>query len=821
MKKIRFIDDVLPHVVAISAFFIVTLFFFNPVFFDNKVLVQHDIQQATGSSKSISDYRNKTGEEALWAESSFSGMPAYLVSVQWSTGPVSFIKKVLSIGITHPVSNIFCSFVCFYILLLVFGVRPYLAIGGALAFGLSSYVIIGLMAGHNARVGAIAFLPLTVAGIHLAFSGRRMLGLAVTAAGMALHLRENHLQITFYLVFIVAIYGIIKLIEAIKSKSLVNFGKTLGVLVIGVTIGAFTSFGQFWAISEYSPYSTRGKSDLAGLTPQQQGEASLGMSREYAFEFSNGILEPLTLLIPNIYGGSSSNYFFMDQKSKSYNALVSAGNQQTANQLAQYTSAYWGEQRLSAPYYAGAVIVFLAAVGVAFADKKYKWWLISTSILGIVFSWGSNFASLNYFLFDHFPGFNKFRSVTFALIMPLFAMPLLGMLGVENLLKNSIDKTAKRKLLIAFAATGGLCLLLIVFAGIFSFMKNVEAQLPSWFTDALVADRKSALRSDAFRSFAFIAIAFLALYFDMHKRLSAIGFFALLGILIVIDVSVVDKRYLTKDNFEKKRSNTFFTMTESDEAILQDKSYYRVYNLGDNPFAEARTSYYFNSVGGYSGAKLRRYADFYDSCLIKQTQQFITSANQGQIDFKDLSAFNMLNIKYVQFGPKRNNFIENKDVYGPAWFVKSISKATSPADELEKTCTVNTKEVAVIDGTQFTTGEVSSDSLAGISLKEHSPRHLQYESNSSVNGMAVFSEIFYPKGWIATIDGKEAPITRADYILRALQIPAGKHTIDFRFEPKPYVMGNKVTLIASWLTLILLIAGIVVSVKEDKRVPIN
>lgn len=814
MKNFRFTEHILPHLVAVAVFLIVTLFFFSPVFFENKGLLQHDIQQFQGSAKSIIDHREKTGEEALWANAMFSGMPAYLVSVQWSNEPISFLKRILTVGLPHPISSIFAAFACYYIMLLAFRVRPYLAIAGAIAFGLSSYMIIGLSAGHNGRIGAIAFMPLVIAGIHLAFSKNKLLGCAVTAAGMALHLRENHLQMTYYLMLIIAIYGIVRLIEAVKEKTLPNLLKTLMVLVLGVAIGVGTFLGPMWAITEYSAYSSRGKSDLAGATPQQMSEDVLGMSKTYAFEFSNGILEPLTLLIPNIYGGSSGNFLIMDQKSESYKALVRSGDQKSANQLANYTSAYWGAQRLASPYYAGAVIVFLFAIGIAFAEKKYVWWLVSVSILGIALSWGSNFSAFNYFMFDYFPGYNKFRSVTFTLIMPLLAMPLLGLLGIEKLWERGLDKTTKRRLLIAFGVTGGLCLLLWLFAGVFSFTKDSESTLPQWFLDALADDRKSLLKSDAFRSFVFILLTFAVIWFDVYKRMSALAFYAFLILIVTIDLAVVDKRFFTKENFKRNRESTF-ALTESDQVILKDKSYYRVYNLGDNPFAEARTSYFHNSVGGYHGAKLRRYADFYDSCVIRQTQQFITGAQQGKLDFNNLHGFNMLNIKYIQFGPKRDNVITNPAANGNAWFVKEVVQVKSAAEELEKTCSLNTKTTAVVDVTQFPVKNISADSSASIKLLEHSPRHLKFESESSSDGLAVFSEIYYPKGWVATIDGKEANLIRANYILRAMEVPAGKHTLELRFEPKAYVVGNKITMASSWVVLLLVIGGIALAIKKE------
>jgi hypothetical protein len=821
MKQIKFSAHILPNLVAVGVFFLVTIFFFNPIFFENKTLQQHDIQQFIGSSKAIVDYREKTGEEALWTNSMFSGMPAYLVSVQWGNHAIAYMKKAMALALPHPVSNIFIAFICYYILLLAFTIRPYLAIAGAIAFGLSTYMIIGLAAGHNGRIGAIAFMPLVMAGIHLAFTGRRILGFGVTAAGMALHLRENHLQITYYLLLIVLLYGLIRLIEALKNKTLPALFTTVGVLLVAVLLAAGTFFGPFWAIKEYSAYSTRGQSDLVTAAGASTGDAA-GMSKEYAFEFSNGILEPFTLMIPNFFGGSSANFLITDPSSEVYQALVRSGDQQMANQLANFSGAYWGEQRLASPYYAGAVIVFLFALGIAFAGKKHVWWLASLSVLSILLSWGSNFSSFNYLLFDYFPGYSNFRSVTFTLVIILFAMPLLGLLGLENLWKRGIDKEAKRKLWIVFAFTGGLCFLFWLFAGVFSFTRELERQLPAWFVDALAEDRKSLFRADALRSFFFILAAFAAIYFDLHRKLSSMGGYAFLIFVVTVDLAAVNKRYFREEQYKRSRDNTFFAMTEADHEILKDKSYYRVYNLsyltgnGTNPFAEARTSYYHHSIGGYHGAKLRRYAEFYDSCLVTQTQEFVEQANAGNTSFEQLPAFNMLNIRYILLGPQREGVIPNPSAYGPAWFVSEIEKTGDALNELEKTCSVNTRTVAVIDTSRFVVGSISADTTATIKLTEYTPRELKYESRSSAEGLAVFSEIYYP-GWEATVDGKETPVLRADYILRALNVPAGNHTIVFTFKPKAYTVGNKITSASSWLVLLLLLGSIYWSVKNERE----
>ncbi|MEJ0055800.1 MAG: hypothetical protein WDN75_09200 [Bacteroidota bacterium] len=637
--KISF-KDILPHLLAVIVFLVVTVTFFSPVFFDNKILSQQDITQFLWGSKELRDFRDATGEEGLWAGTMFSGMPAYMVNLDWSDGVVVGMKKVLSLFLPHPVCNIFLSFVCYYIMMLAFRVRLYLAIAGALAFGLSSYMIIGLSAGHNARIGAIAFMPLVMAGIHLAFTDKRTLGFGVTAAGLSLQLRENHVQITYYLVIIVAVYGVVQLISAFREKKLNEYAKTIGVLVVAATIAVCTFAGPLWAINEFSKYSTRAKSELVTSSEDASGS---GLPKSYAFQYSNGIFEPITALVPNFYGGSSFNAFVNDEKSKTYQSLVQSGDQNTANQLAQFSSSYWGDQPLSAPYYESAILVFLFVLGCFIVERKYWLWLVVSSGLAIALSWGDNFASFNYFLFDYLPGYNKFRSVTFVMVIVFFSFPLLGMMGLENILQTGMTKELKKKLLIAFGLTGGLCLLFFIFAGSFSYARPNEARLPVWFLTALHSDRESLLRSDAFRSFAFILVIFILLYFDLPKRISLPGFFAFLILAVAIDVVVVDKRYFTEGNYQRKRDTSKFTASPADEAILRDKSYYRVLNLVD--FYNAGTSQFHHSLGGYSGVRLKRYQELYDSCISVENERFIADAQKGDIDFEKFGILNMLNTR--------------------------------------------------------------------------------------------------------------------------------------------------------------------------------
>jgi len=811
MKKINFQKDVIPHVAAVFVFLIVTVLFFSPMFFDHKTLDQQDIQQFHGSAKAIIDYRKATGEEALWAPSMFSGMPAYLVSLKWSDGSMIWTKTAMSLFLPHPVNNIFLAFLCYYILLLSFGVRPYLAIAGGLAFGLSSYVIIGLSVGHNARIGAIAFMPLVMAGIHLTFSKKKLIGFAVTTLGLALHLRENHLQITYYLMLIVLVYGLVQLIDAYREKQIRNFLTAIIILIPAVALAAGTFFGQFWAITEYTRYSIRGPSEL--VIPNSI-EVKDGLGKSYAFQYTYGIWEPSTLLIPDFYGGTSTEAFVGDQKSETYQALVNSGDDKLANRLANYTAHYWGPQSGTAgAYYAGSIIIFLFVLGILLAEKKYVWWLVPLSALSLMLSWGDSFSTFNYFMFDYFPGYNKFRSFSFALVIILFSMPLLGMMGLERFFNTGLTQDTKKKLLIAFGATGGMCLLILLFAGMGSFARNGEAQLPAWFSKALQADRRSLMRADAFRSLVFIFSIFILLYFNVAKKVSEVGFYAFLIFMVAMDLSMVDKRYFSKDKFQRRQENASLTATAADDAILKDKTYYRVYNLQD--LTEARTSFFHHSLGGYHGAKLRRYQDLIDSCVLRETQEMINDLQAGKNNFRNYGVLNMLNAKYFVYGPNAANVIPNPEANGNAWFVREVKLVNSPTEELKKVEEVNTRDVAVVDNSKFkiqsrqlSGSKLSADSTATIELKEFNPPYLKYESTSSADGVAVFSEIYYPKGWHAFVDGKETEILRADYVLRALAIPSGNHVIEFKFQPKPYFIGNKVTVASNWVVLFIVLGCI-------------
>lgn len=816
MKNINFSKHILPHLIAVVVLYIITAIFFKPAVLDDKVIKQHDITQWRGGAQELITHREKTGEEGLWANSMFSGMPAYLVNTRWSDKTIKYIKRIAALGFPHPVGNIFLAFISYYILLLSFGVRPYLAIGGAIAFGLSTYNIVGIAAGHNSRIGAVAFMPLVLAGVHITFTRSRILGLGITAVATALHLMENHLQITYYLLLMLLVYGIIQLIDFAKRKQIKDLFARAGICIAAALIALLSFAGSFWATWEYSKYSMRGPSELSAENRELEGEG--GLKKNYAFQYSNSISEPLTLMIPNILGGASTNYLVQEEDSDVLKALRSASDPQMANQLARYTSSYWGGQTLSAPYYIGAIICFLFAIGIAFADKKYVTWLVIITVLGIILSWGDNFKAFNYFMFDYFPGYNKFRSVTFTLILPIVSMPLLGMLGLEKLIATKWTKEVKKKFLIALAITGGLCLLIIIISGMFSYTREVEKQLPQWFLRALRSDRQDLLIADAFRSLVFILLAAGVLWLYKIDKLKTALMGGILSLLITIDVWAVDKRLFGEENFQRAYGDAYAQQPlPVDVEIKKDKALsYRVYNL-QGAWSEARTSYHHKSIGGYHGAKMRRYQDLFDLCLENETAEVINDLRAGQPNFSEYGVLNMLNAKYLTFGTEQNNVIRNEGALGNAWLPDEVLKVNSPDEEVKTTCQINPAKEAVIDVSKFDVPDNIPTAEGNVILKEYAPNKLVYQADLQDKGLVVFSEIYYPAGWQATVDGEPVDILRANYVLRALIVPAGQHIITFEFKPDAYFIGDKITMTGSWLVLVTFLGSIVLTVMRHSK----
>jgi len=788
--------EILYHFLSIVLFLSITVYLFNPIFFEDKIVNQHDIEQWKGSSKEVKDFREKTGDEPLWTNSMFSGMPAYLIDVKWDNKLILGIHKIVSLGIPHPINYIFISFISFYIMLIVFKVRIPLSIIGSIIFTLSSYMIIGILAGHNARIGSIAFIPLILAGVHLGLTRNIKIGFLITMTSLALQIRVNHLQITYYTLLILLIYGISFLIYSYKENNLKRDLINIGILSVAALISIGTFFGELWSIAEYSKYSIRGPSEI------QTNEK--GLSKDYAFQYSNGIFEPLTLVIPNILGGPSQQELNINSNLGKAFLNNNIGRQQTKEQLKNIPT-YWGNQPFTAPYYASALSLFFILLGLFILNSKEKIWLIILTSLGIILSWGNNFEVLNSFLFEYFPGYNKFRSVTFIIIISIFSIVLMGMISLEKLLLKPTQKNIglfKKSVLL----TGLFFILILIISNFLSYSGAVDENLknlPNWFINNLIADRKDMLIYDTIRNLIFVLIFTGCIYLHLIGKLKSTFLMLILIFLSIIDMNLINNRFIKENSFMRKNKENF-TLTEADKKILNNNlSKERVLNL-KNPFNEATTSYHHHSVGGYHGAKLRRYQDLIEFGISNEINDVIKTIQNRSNDFSKLNIINMLNVGYFKFNNTSNGVIKNNFQFGKAWYVSKLEKVKNPKEEIEKLRNQNLKNTAIVDNSKFPNLKNEYNSDGTIITESYKPYHMIYKTSNLESSFLVFSEIFYPKGWEVYINNQPSNFVRVNYILRGLEIPAGENIIEIKFKPNSYVYGNIITKYSS-LILILLI----------------
>ena len=788
--------DVLPHVLAIFLFLLLTITYFSPIFFEDKTLPQGDVLQFRGGAKEIIDYREQTGEEALWTNSMFSGMPAYLISTRYPGDLFRYVHQLFTLGLPPLAFNIFLTLVCAYVLFASMGMSVWLAIVGAIAMAFTSYNFVILEAGHNTKSIAIAYAPLVLAGLLYTYRRNIWIGAALFSLGLALHVRANHLQITYYLMLMVLIFGLIELVSAIRKKALGPFLQKSAVLVLGAVLALGVSFGRIYTTASYGQYSMRGGSELQAA--ETAGTAS-GLEHEYAFQYSYGISETMTLLIPEFYGGASGGR--VDPGSATYQTFSQMGVPpgQLRDMRIPY---YWGDQPiLGGPVYVGAIVCFLFVLGLLVANKRLRYWLLGATVLSVLLAWGRNFPAFNNFIFDYLPGYNKFRAVSMTLVIAQWAMPLLAVVALYRVLRTADPKAMQRQVLIALGITGGICLLVALFAGSASFVGAMDERLAQaqYPLGAIRADRESMMRGDAFRSLTFILLAGGLLYLYLRKTVSATVAVVGVGLLMLVDLWTVNKRYLSSDDFQHNVVQNFFQPTPVDQAILRDQDlHYRVFNA-PNPFSDARTSYFHKSIGGYHGAKLQRYQDVIEQHLA-----------QG-----NTKVFDMLNTRYIITGQQEQPVQRNPNALGNAWFVEQVKTVNTPDEELAALKDFDAATEAVVDVSKFQVPQTQfSAQGSSIKLTEYQPNYLKYEATAAQDGLVVFSEIYYPEGWNAYIDGNPVPHIRANYILRALPVPAGNHVIEFRFEPRQYAAGNTVSLVSSVLLLLALVGAVFYGVRR-------
>jgi hypothetical protein len=805
-RTFSFKHHILPHLLAVVFFFALTATYFSPVLFEHKGMAQNDILQFRGGAKEAMDYRETSGKEALWTNSMFGGMPTYLISTRYPGDLFRYVQTTLTLGLPAIVANIFLTLVCAYILFVALGMSSWLSIIGAIAFAFTSYNFILLEAGHNSKSYAIAYIPLVLAGLLLTFrrnTRNYWLGAILFAFGITMQIRANHLQITYYLMLLILIFGIIELIFAIKEKWLPEFFKRVVILGIGAILAVGVNFGRLYTTYEYGKYSIRGKSELKPSATGHQSESG-GLDREYAFNWSYGVGETITLLIPDFYGGSSQHG--LTEKSETYKTLLQIGApEEQAKQIVGGLPMYWGDQPFtSGPVYMGAIVCFLFVLGLFLVEKRVRYWLLSATIFSILLAWGKNFAGFNDLMFDYFPGYNKFRAVSMALVIAQVAIPLLGLLALHEFFFNNTVTDKPKKLLYATGITAGLCFLAMIVGSMGDFsgpadQQLVQAQFPMQAINAIHTDREDMMQGDTFRSIIFILLAAAALYFYLKGKLSAVLAAVLVGTLVLIDLWTVDKRYLNDSKFDKQIIETHFQESPADQQILQDKDLsYRVINI-QNPFNDARTSYFHKSIGGYHGAKLRRYQDLIDRHIAQN----------------NMKVLNMLNTRYFITGQPQQPVQRNPGALGNAWFVSTVKPVNSPDEEIDALKDFDPATEAVVDVSKFPM-DTRSFSTAGSTVKlvTYNPNEVTYHVIAAQAGLVVFSEIYYKDGWNAYIDGQLTPHIRVNYALRALQVPAGKHIVEFKFEPQEYFMGNTITLVSSVVLMLLLVGGVALAMRR-------
>ena len=801
MKNISF-RKALPYLSAIAIFVVITMMYFSPLL-EGKKLKQSDITQWKGMSKEISDFRVKTGEEALWTNSMFGGMPAYQISVEYKGNVLRYADQLMQLYLPQPAGMVFLYMIGFFILLLVLKVDKWLAIAGAVAFAFSSYLFIIFEAGHNSKAHAIGYMAPVLAGIILTYRGRYLAGGVLAAIALSLELLTNHMQITYYLMLISGILVITEFVSSIREKKLPGFAKATGVLLIGAIFAVATNITNLWATYEYGKDTIRGKTEL---TTEKSNRTS-GLDKDYATGWSYGVMETFTVLIPNFNGGSSQGA--LTESSNVYKALKE--NNIDSNQAQNVIRAlplYWGTQPgVAGPVYAGAIIIFLFIFALFIVDNKYKWWLLSATILSVLLAWGKNFMPFTDFFLNYVPGYNKFRAVSMTLVIAELCIPLLAVLGLQKAFSGETDKKKLTKYLYySIGITGGISLFFaIAGSSLFNFVSPADEQyksyFPDWLISALRLDRAALLSTDSFRSLAFILLAGAAVWAMINQKIKKPVFYSALILLILVDMWTVNRRYLNSESFVRKSIDAVpFQPTVADQIIMKDNDPdFRVYNQAvGNPFADASTSYFHKSLGGYHGAKLRRYQELIDHHLSKG----------------NMSVFNMLNTKYFIAPDEKGGQPQvqiNMQALGNAWFVNNAHMVNNADEEINALTDFVPTETAVYDKRfedQVKGHIISKDSLATITLTEYKPNHLTYTSETGKEQLAVFSEIYYAKGWNAYIDGKVSPYFRANYVLRAMIVPAGKHTIEFRFEPKVYFTGEKIAFASSMLLVLLAIGSV-------------
>lgn len=799
---------ILPHLAVAVLFVAISLAFFYPVL-QGKVIFQSDIVQYTAMAKERNDLRTTQKEESYWTNSAFGGMPTYQLGANY---PYDFIKKIDRAirFLPRPADYLFLYFIGFYLLLLAFKTDYKTAFLGAIAFGFSSYLIIILGVGHNAKAHAIGYFAPVLAGVLWIFNRKYLWGGLLTAFALALEINANHFQMTYYLMLLVMVLVFFEFYKSLKINKLKTFVIPLLVLFGAFVVSLLSNATSLLATQEYAQWSTRGKSDLT-ISPDGSHKPASGLSKDYITEYSYGISESLNLIVPRLFGGSNNEALGKD--AKTYSFLVEQGVPPLqALDFSNRLPTYWGEQPIvAAPAYIGAVVFFLFVLALFLVKGHIKWWLVAGISLSLLLSWGKNFGLLTDFMIDYFPLYNKFRAVSSIQVILELCVPLLAMLGLYQFSKNTFSEN-KKSLQYAFYVCLSLLALLLVCKGFFDFVGANDALYEQYYGREIVEmiqqDRKALYNSDLLRSAVFILCTALVLWLFQHRKLSKLGMYVAVSVLVLFDLVGVATRYVNGSSFVASTQMTRpFVPTTADTQILKDTSYFRVYEpeVGING---ARTSYFHHSIGGYHAAKPKRLQELFDY----------------QISKGNMQALNMLNVKYILLKDEkgRAQVIPNDEALGNAWFVENVVAKNTDDQLMQYLSDFQPKKEVVVLAKDFQKMQISQpmevDSTAAITLKSYKPNRLVYQTDNHKDGFAVFSEVHYPKGWKVTIDGEPQECYRVNYLLRGMPVPSGKHTIIFEFEPEVISVGSKISLAGNILLLLWLAVGITWSRKRKKNV---
>lgn len=813
----KLINGLLPYVVAIVVFLSITMVYFSPLW-EGKVLKQHDITMFKGMSKEIVDFRaENNGKEPLWTNSMFGGMPAWQISVKYAGNLMQYVDKALRLGLPTPADYVFLYFLGFFILMLVMKVDPWLSLVGAIGFALSSYFFIILGAGHTSKAHAIGYMAPVLAGIILTFNGKYLKGALLTAVALSLEIIAGHLQITYYLLMLILIYGVFMLYQSLKEKKMPRFYKATGILLLAASFAILTNITSLWGTYQYSKYTLRGKPILTKEKENKSG----GLDKDYITGWSYGIGETWSLLFPDIKGGATgaigNNNDALKDVPTQYRRVIAGQN------------AYWGDQPgTSGPVYVGAVIVFFFILAMFVLDDRIKWPLFAATVLVILLSWGKNMMWFTNLFIDYFPGYNKFRAVSMILVVAELTIPIIAVLGLDNILKKpDIILKNLKPLYYALALTIGVGIVFYLFpTTLFKFFSVFEIQYfdqlkhqnnagqVTVFMNALEQLRISIFRKDLLRSIFFVLIGAGLLYFFLKGKLKKRVLLLLLAVLIVVDMVGVNLRYLNQANYEPERlGKAPFNKTQADNFIDKDVSPdFRVADLTKDIFQDASTSYFHHSIGGYHGAKLLRYQDIINEYLLSEVDAMrkVLSSRPTMIQIDSVlraqQMLNVLNTKYLIYNPNAEPILNNY-AFGNAWLIQQVQLLNNPDSIIDALGKTDLKSVAIVSKefkNKIKKEKFDLDASASIKLTDYHANRLVYQFKSKVDQLSVFSEIYYPKGWDVFIDGKPADYFRADYFLRAMVIPAGKHQIVFEFKPKVWVIGEKISLVFSLLLLIMI-----------------